>query len=183
MNQKNIQSTNSIIIPLGTAVLFAIFIVAGGLTLRYRMRQSFVDLMSIDILKLARIFERINKTCVILEFDYQKNPINFLNVKSFIGSEVGPMNLAYPDRWEGPYLSKNPTIQSIEYQIVRTRKGYFITPGQGVMLPNRKVIGKDIIFDERSDIQAMLKDAQFLNIRGRSLAMQIHIGKSLFDLP
>ena len=60
----------------------------------------------------------------IYGFDYQKNPINFLNIKSFEGSEVTSMNLTFPDQWEGPYLSDNPTIQQKDYLIVKTKKGY-----------------------------------------------------------
>ena len=64
-------------------------------------------------------------------------------VKSFEGSEVGSLNLAYPKKWQGPYLGDNPTFQGKAYQIIRTKNGYFVTPGDGIMLPNGLVIGRD----------------------------------------
>lgn len=131
-----------------------------------------------DIARLAAIFERIDATAGILGFDYQKNPINFLNIKKdgFVGSELGSMNLKYPDKWEGPYEYEMPRIQEEDYIIVRTKKGYFITPADGVRLPNGKIIGKDIILDEDADIEHMMHDDQLLSYQGMSLAAKIKIG-------
>jgi hypothetical protein len=123
-----------------------------------------------DVKQLEKIFTRIHNTCRILGFDHQKNIINFLNVKSFTGSEVGSMNLAYPDKWRGPYMDDNPTVQRQEYMIVQTDSGYFITPGEGVELPNGKVIGTDIKFDLDTDIMALMHDKEGLYYKGLPLA-------------
>lgn len=137
-----------------------------------------------DVAQLVSIFERIDRECDIISFDYQKNPINFLNVKKFTGSEVGPMNLGHPDKWQGPYLEDNPTIQGKEYQIVRTNAGHFITPGHGVRLPNGKVIGGDIVLDEAADINSMMTDDQQLQWDGKSLAAPLSISHNVLgDLP
>ena len=119
---------------------------------------------------------RIHKTCVIIDFDAQKNPINFLNVEKFTGSEVGPMNLVHPEKWEGPYLKENPTMFHIAYQVVSTKKGYFVTPGDGVTLPNKKVIGKDIILDQKANIDAMMANPQELMYKDRPLAARLELG-------
>lgn len=132
-----------------------------------------------DIEQLHSIFERIHETCVIISFDYQKNPINFLNVKSFTSSEVGPMNLVHPEKWEGPYVQDNLAIESIEYQVVRTKNGYFIVPGEGVELPNGKVIGKDLIFDESADIMKMMGDPESLRYQDKSFAVLLDIHKNM----
>jgi hypothetical protein len=113
---------------------------------------------------------------VIIDFDNQKNSINFLNVAKFTGSEVGPMNLAHPEKWEGPYLQDNPTMQHIAYQVVSTKKGYFITPGEGVKLPNNKIVGKDIVLDKKANIEAMMIDADALMYKDRSLAAALELG-------
>jgi len=139
------------------------------------------DMIAHDVAHLVSIFERIDKTCDITSFDYQKNPINFLNVRSFTGSEVGPMNLVYPDAWQGPYVQDNPSINGREYEIVRTKAGYFITPGTGVKLPNGKVIGTDIMLDEHADIAAMARDETMLMHKGKPLAIQININQSSFE--
>lgn len=116
------------------------------------------DLIVADIAQLVATFKKIDADCSILSFDAQKNPINFLNVISFAGSEVGPMNLVHPDAWKGPYMQNNPTLQSIEYMVVQTDKGNFITPGMGVRLPNGKVVGSDIQLDQDADIPAMVQN-------------------------
>ena len=113
---------------------------------------------------------------MIIDFDNQQNPINFLNVAKFAGSEVGPMNLVHPEKWEGPYLKDNPTLYHIVYQVVSTKKGYYITPGDGVMLPNKKVIGKDIVLDQKADIDLMMLNPDELLYKDRPLAARLELG-------
>ncbi len=136
----------------------------------FRSKSTAGTKMVQDIKTLATVFHRIDAECGIIDFDHQKNSINFLNVIAFKGSEVGSMNLRHPEKWQGAYLNDNPTMQDQEYQVVYTKKGYFITPGEGVKLPNGKVIGKDIIFDENADIDALARDGKDLSFEGNALA-------------
>jgi len=159
------------LLPMLTVVLVSLFIAMSFFTYKRSSKQLTIDIMVEDIDNLKSIFDRIHATCNIISFDYQKNRINFLNVKEFVGSEVGPMNLAYPDKWEGPYVEDNPTMQTLEYQVVKTRKGYFVTPGDGVELPNGKVIGKDIPLTEDTDIEQLMHTE--LMIDGKALAAPI----------
>src|SRR5262245_19149557 len=85
----------------------------------YRTQEISGCIIADDVVKLQKIFGEIHRTCHIISFDYQKNPINFLNVKAFTSSEVGPMNLAYPDKSQGPYVEDNLEVQGIAYQVVR----------------------------------------------------------------
>lgn len=162
------------------AITIAASIVVAGLfgiaimNYYYRSEQEVGTLISEDVQILSDIFKKIHKECEILGFDRQQNPINFLNVVSFVGSEVGPMNLKYPSNWQGPYLQDNPTMQTKEYMIVRTKKGYFITPGNGVRLPNGKVIGKDVLFDENADIAELAKDA-LVTFKKRLLVQKLNL--------
>jgi hypothetical protein len=166
----------------GIPVLAGTFLLSlAGITLfnawyEYRLNKG--TIIAQDIQELADIFERIDKTAGILSFDYQKNNINFLNIKKdgFVGSEVGPLNLVHPEKWEGPYVQDNPTVQGKEYQVVRTKTGYFIVPGEGVTLPNQKVMGKDIIIDESTAVMPMMHEEGLLRYRGKALAAPIHIG-------
>lgn len=158
---------------VATSVAVVGLLVASGITFFYSSRYVTTAVISDDVKKLAAIFQKIDETCGIMDFDAPKSTINFLNVKSFVGSEVGSVNLRYPDKWEGPYLSDNLTVQGTEYMIVRTKKGAFVVPGDGVKLPNRMVMGKDIVLDENSDIQAMMNDPQSLMHNGQPLAAKI----------
>lgn len=158
---------------IGTAVLITGFLILAVVNLFFRTKYDNAIFISQDVEQLADIFEKIDTDCGIIDFDYQKNPINFLNTGSFSGSEVGPMNLAHPKKWQGPYLQDNLTIQDKEYQVVKTGRGYFIVPGDGVKLPNGLVVGEDLIFDENSDIAAMMHDENALLYNNYSLAAQL----------
>jgi len=166
------------IIPVLTILLFIILVGVSLYKMFYNIKITSDVIIVQEVKELVEIFKRIDKECKIINFDYQKNNINFLNVEKFEGSEVGPMNLTYPQNWKGPYLKDNPTIQNKEYQIVRTKKGYFITPGDGVTLSNGKVVGKDIVLDENADIQKMMADEKALNFKGKALAAPLNIGTS-----
>jgi len=153
-----------------------LIVVLSFINLWYRSRQDAGTIIAHDIVLLRDIFHKIHQDCGIIDFDAQKNPINFLNVEKFSGSEVGPMNLMYPDRWKGPYLQDNPTIYHIAYQVVSTKNGYFIMPGDGVCLPNKKVIGTDIIVDKKTDIEAMIQDNTLLRYQDQPLAARLELG-------
>lgn len=131
-----------------------------------------------DIAQLADIFDRINKTAGILNFDHQKNRIDFLNIKKdgFVGSELGSMNMAHPDKWDGPYVSQVQTFKEEDYMIVRTKKGYFITPADDIKLPNGMVIGKDLMLDENADIESLMHEGKPLFYQGKPLAAKISVG-------
>lgn len=153
-----------------TGVLFTILVGILGVNFYYRSRWYTVGVVTQDLKVLQDIFKRIDESCTIMSFDAPITPINYLNVKSFEGSEIGAMNIVYPSRWEGPYLKDNLTIQGLEYQIVRTQKGYFITPGNGVTLPTGKEMGQDIVLTETSDIAKMANEEGVLLYKGQALA-------------
>ncbi len=160
-------------------VVGTFFMILFTLTIVHLFRQgrSQVNVMvAQEVQRLADILREIDATCKIIDFDHQQNWINFLNVERFAGSEVGSLNMTYPKRWDGPYLQDNPTMQDKEYMVVRTKKGYFVTPGSGVRLANGKVIGKDIILDEDADIEKMATDENFLMYKGQALAVPLPVG-------
>jgi len=181
-NGKSFINPNTII-PVLTILLFLLLVGVSLYRLFYQAKTFSDQLIAKEVVQLAEIFKKIDKRCRIISFDYQKNHINFLNIKKggFVGSEVGPLNLTYPQNWDGPYLDDNPTIQQKEYQVVRTKKGYFITPGDGVVLSNGKVVGRDIILDENADIPAMMLDKNALNYNGKALAAPLPISTTNLD--
>jgi hypothetical protein len=163
-------------LPIIVGVGIVIFIGMSFFDTLYRAKDDAGMMIAQEVVQLRDIFHRIHKTCTIIDFDNQQNAINFLNVAKFAGSEVGPMNLVHPDKWEGPYLKENPTLYHIAYQVVSTKKGYFVTPGNGVTLPNKKIIGKDIILDQKADIDAMMISPDELMYKDRPLAARLELG-------
>lgn len=164
------------IAPMLSALLIIFFVGISIFSVRSGAKKFSGEAMVRDIALLAGFFEQIHKDCRILSFDAQKNPINFLTVGSFAGSEVGSMNLIHPEKWRGPYVSDNRAMQGIEYQVVHTDAGYFIVPGDGVALPNGQVIGKDLLLDEKADIAKLTRVGGALNFKGQPLAAQIAVG-------
>lgn len=157
--------------PIITVAIFVALIVIVAFNFFYQPKHANADVIVKNLALLQSLFKKIDERCKIISFDHQKNPVNFLNVGTFKGAEIGPMNLAYPTQWQGPYLENNPKLQNKEYEIVRTKKGYFIAPGEGVQLPNGKVMGKTVILNDNSDIEAMMKDENALMYKGKALAV------------
>jgi hypothetical protein len=167
------------VLPIVVGIGIIFFIVISFLDTFYRAKDDAGMMIAKEVVELRDIFHRIHKTCVIIDFDNQKNSIDFLNVEKFSGSEVGPMNLVHPEKWEGPYLKDNPTLYHIAYQVVSTKKGYYITPGDGVTLPNKKVVGKDIILDQKADVDAMMLSTDALLYKEKPLAARLDLGTSM----
>lgn len=165
------------LMPVLAVTLFCIFLIIAIFNTFVSTKKYEGEIMQTDVARLVDALTQIEKDCKIISLESQKNSINFLNVKSFAGSQVGPINLKHPDRWKGPYLDVNPSMQSIEYMLVRTKKGYFVMPGEGVKLPNGKIVGKDIKIDDNADIETMMKDDKFLEYKGKALAAPLAIKK------
>ncbi len=125
-----------------------------------------------DLDQIEKNLNAIDKSCNILSIT-PRAFIDFLNVEKFAGSMVGCLNLAYPDKWKGPYVQRNPTLQGIFYELVKTRDGFYIVPGSGVKLPNGLIVGKHFEVDRSAPIQQMVRPGGQLNYKGDSLARKI----------
>lgn len=177
---KNKRHLSNYALPLlvGACLVFASFMILQQW--RARVQVNSVTMMQ-DLQELKDIFSRIHKSCVILGFESPKTSIDFLNVGSFEGADIGGMSLMYPKKWEGPYLKTNLGVGSIDYQIVRTNKGYYIMPGDGVILPNGKTIGTDIIVGATTDIDTLVKDPEGLVLdQDKPLAVKIDVSSRSF---
>lgn len=164
-------SLNSIIFG---SILF-IFLI---FTISYTWIQYKDDLgtkMVHDIAQLSAIMKKIDATAGILSFDFEKNPINFLTIKrgGFVSSEVGSLNLKYPDFWDGPYLPITPTIKGKEYIVLKNSHGLYVTLADGVKLPNKKIIGKDIILGYDTPMEDLVRIKDGLSYKGKPLAIKI----------
>src|SRR5688572_13784493 len=107
-------SLQKYIVPVSIGGLLLLFLVLTLVNFFYEQPIHTAGKIAQDIQQLAKIFASIDKECGIISFDYANNPINFLTIKKdgFIGSEVGSMNLAHPEKWQGPYVAKNLHIQA-----------------------------------------------------------------------
>lgn len=140
----------------------------------YKNKPYFVSsLISDDIVMIVDSLNRIDKECSILSINHERNYIDFLNIVKFTGSEVGCLNLAYPDKWQGPYIEDNPTMRGKLYEIVKTKEGIFVVPGLGVKLPNGLRVGKDFEIKFDSLMSEMIKVNGPLNYKGQVFAVKL----------
>lgn len=158
------------LMPLLTASLLAVLVVIAVYRYYTQMETIANDMIVDHVEELSDIFKKIDKECQIIGFEHEKNYIDFLNVAKFDGSEVGSMNLAYPSEWKGPYLKDNPTVQEKLYVVVVAKTGYYVAPGDGVVLANGNVIGKDIIITKDSDFDTLLSDPEALLYNNQPMA-------------
>lgn len=170
--------------PVVTGVAFLAFVSLSVGYYIYNARRIVADdLIAQHIEQLKDIFIRINDRCKIKSIKQSPTPIDFLNTVSFVGSHVGPLELVYPNNWQGPYLKETLKIQDKPYEMLIAKDGYFIVPGKGVRLTNGKIIGKDIILRHDTDIDALLKDPEtLLSATGKPLAARLPIRPDGFDL-
>lgn len=110
-----------------------------------------------DLAMIESILSQIDKECNILDIRRHSAMIDFLTVEKFTGSVVGPLNLARPQNWKGPFLSQNPAIQQKFYEIIQAKDGYFVVPGEGAELPNGLVMGQDVVIDGDTLVEPMLQ--------------------------
>jgi hypothetical protein len=127
-----------------------------------------------DVTIIAKVLASIDKDCGILSLSREHLPVNFLTVKSFVGSSVGGLNLAYPQKWQGPYLQINPTHQERFYDLIQTNEGLFLLPGLGVSLPSGLVMGRDVKPGFDVSIKKMLEKGGVLNHDGSLLGLQLN---------
>jgi len=147
--------------------------------LMHQSKQATSNAAAEDIAHLVSIFRDINNSCGIVGFAHDVNYVDFLTVKSFVGSELGAMHVRNPLRWKGPYVADNPTVQAQIYQIIKTKNGHVLVPGTGVKLSNGLVMGKDIIIDAQTDIVQLVESGKLKARDGRALAAIISLQPQL----
>lgn len=171
------KNTSMLSILLIAALLFVSFMIIK----QWRSAQQwYAEAALQDIKTLKDIFGRIHHDCVIVGFDQSKLPIDFLTVGSFVGGQVGGMSLMYPQKWQGPYLQANPSINGVEYVVVTTNKGSYVVPGDGITLPNGKKIGTDIVISATTDIDELANSSDGLRINNEPLAFKIAVATQGF---
>lgn len=166
-----------------SATLLSVLMLIFVIRIFYNKPYFLASIIKEDLVAIDRCLAKIDKECNILNIRPDNATVDFLTVEKFVGSTVGCLNLAYPERWKGPYLRVNPTVQSRPYQIVHTHEGLFIVPGTGTKLPNGLVIGKDFTCDYRSALTKMLKPGGQLNYKGEVFAIQLKFKVGDWDAP
>lgn len=161
--------------PVFSTFFFALIVVTFVVRFFYARPKIVAAIIEDDIKLITLALEKVDAKCNILGVEGDYNDIDFLNVKAegFDGSQIGSLNLAYPKKWEGPYLRVNPTIQQRFYELVRAKDGYFVIPGRGVKLPNGLVIGHDFHVGPDVLMESLLVDGGAMRYEDRHFAMKL----------
>jgi len=136
-----------------------------------------------DLKEIEKVLNEIDKNCNILSFNNDNIPVDFLNIQKFAGSTVGCMNLAYPAKWTGPYMRRNPTFQGKFYEICKTKDGIYIVPGHNVKLPNGLTRDKHFVINTTTSMSELIKEGGVLNFKGEVLAIKITFKIGDWDSP
>ena len=168
-------------ISIAIVGLFIVFFCGAIIRLMLQSPINTDELIAKDIQALQQIFKKIHQDCTIVQFDRDRNDIDFLTVEKFTGTEVGSMTVLYPNFWQGPYLKYNLMMQQEPYVIAKTLSGYYIIPGNGVTLNNGQILGKDIIIDKKTNMDKLLADSGALTSPSGLLAGKIQIGATLLQ--
>ncbi|MCK4651391.1 hypothetical protein KAT08_04420 [Candidatus Babeliales bacterium] len=163
--------------PVFSVTLLCLIVIFFVLRIFHKKPYFSASIIASDIKIIVQVIEKIDFDCSILSLEHIKNYVDFLNVKEFEGSEIGPLNLAYPKNWKGPYLGDNPEFQGILYQLVKIKDGIFVLPGDGVKLPTGFVVGKDFKISANLELSKMIEIKGKLNYKNIPLAVQIKFKK------
>lgn len=159
-------------------IILLISLCAFALYQFYWQARMGTDVVIIEqVTQLVDIFKRIDKTCDILAIERDRSVIDFLNVKTFAGFDVGCLHVKFPQRWEGAYLENNYSVQGKLYEIIKTKYGYFLVPGAGIKLGSGKVIGRDIVFDYDTNIDNLIYGTRELLSYDKPLAHKLEFAR------
>lgn len=171
--QSIIQFTKQYFIAISITTLTVLTLITITRFLLHKP-QAYATNIGEDLKELNVILSQIDKECNILSITNNQGSINFLTVEKFTGSQVGCFNLAYPEKWKGPYVKRNPSILGKFYEIIKTHEGVFILPGKGVELPCRDILGITLPIDPKVSIITMMQPGGPLNYEGHPLALKLN---------
>lgn len=143
----------------------------------YQKPYQIAAFISRDLEQIHDILKAVDIDCNILSIKVKKITLDFFNVEKFSGSEVGGMNLAYPQKWKGPYMKIHPTINGVFYELIKAVDGVFIVPGNGSILPNGIVVGTQVQIKPCKPVAPLLEPQGALNFKtiplGKKVAFKI----------
>lgn len=158
---------------LFSSIFFSFLLIFFVVKVYYEKPNVVASLIQSDIKNIHRILLEIDKTCAISLVKKNRITLDFLTVVKFIGSEIGGLNLMYPEHWKGPYIKDCPELQLKAYELVRARDGFFIIPGVDTKLPNGFIVGKDFDISEQTLVLPLLKEGGPLFYKGFVFGEQI----------
>jgi hypothetical protein len=127
---------------------------------------------------LVDIIEKIDQSCRIQKCINQHNTIDFLNVKEFAGNTVGSIILEKPEKWIGPYVDTIIMYNEKPLSLFVNSLGCYIVPSNDTVLEDGATIGKDIIFDDTTDMKNIIKDYPSLCPQGMCLIGKVDLSFS-----
>lgn len=179
-NKRELKKNSSFLNnPIVMLIGFCILSLAGWMIFK-RVHKSIQPKEEFVI--AANIIRSIDNDCKIIKLIGNNNPINFFNIKEFSGNTVGSIQIADPEKWKGPYLDYIPSYNDQPLSLVNTASGIYIVPGNGTVLANNKIVGTDIIIDDKTDMNNIVKEYPELildNKKALYIAVEIKLPASI----
>jgi len=147
---------------LFSSVLFSFLLFFFIFKVYYEKPNVIASSIQEDVKSIHKALVDIDKACSVLSMRGERIELNFFTVAKFVGSEIGGLQLAYPEKWKGPYLHYNPHFQQKIYELVTAQDGLFIVPGLHIKLPNGYVVGRDFPITALTRVLPMLEAGGYL---------------------
>ena len=141
-----------------------------------RAPQWQISAVQTDLYRIAAALKQLDNDCSISDMRVGLHPIELLTHQN-LPSEHIYIDLKNSENWDGPYLSGSATIQGKPYQLLKTKRGLFVVPGDGVQLPLAFIIGQDITWHAESDIAALSAPGNVLFYKSGPLTLEVVYGE------
>jgi hypothetical protein len=152
------QNIGRIAVSFVFGALFALLCTVAVMQHLRHSRTLVSQLISNDVTHLASMLTQIDEQCGIKHVSYDTTLIDFLTVRSFVGNAIGTIELAHPEKWQGPYRYENPTIQGKHYRIVKLKDCLCVAPGEGVILSDGSIVGKQAKIESSMSYKTVIAD-------------------------
>lgn len=123
-----------------------------------------------DLNQIAHATYLMDHDCGLQELRTGRHPIKLLTQKTPPESVI---ELSHPENWRGPYLHKVLTLQGKPYELLKTKNGLYVVPGNGVKLPSGAVIGDTFSWCANTDMNALSQSGGILFYQSAPLVRRV----------
>jgi len=129
-----------------------------------------------DLSHLEEALKNFDGDCGIQEVLSGGHSLLFLTQTARPTDAFAAFKLANENTWRGPYIHKVPVAQGYPYMLLKTNKGLFIVPGEGVRLPKGSILGKEFFLTAESNLKALSAAGGILSHNGEPLVREFICG-------
>jgi hypothetical protein len=169
------EGSNTLLFRFSRYCISALAVGVLGACTAYFVTHGGVDgaVVRSQVRLLGKALQKAHNDVRFMQILPGKHSLDFLVASRFECDSNAGIGVERKNAWKGPYLNRIPTIQGHPYVLLKTSKGLFVVPGDGVELPSGIVIGNGISWSDKMDIKALMSDGNMLTIGKYPLAAEV----------